>query len=524
MLIVLPSHLRVSGVTTWAMRAIDALRSRSVHAGIIAHTRVGEPIPDFLRPYLVAEIKDEHPIAEYNGRIETLIPHYRRAIESVYAQTDAPVVLAPCLHGDCFGVIAALTQSIPEKIRLVSWLHADNGYDLGVGTHYESIIHGYAAVSRELGESCKRRLVHRAADITHIRHSIPVSADIESDAREPYSRSRPIRIVYTGRIEEHQKRVSALPWIARRLHTLGMAYEFRIVGNGEAMDELRKNTRSLPNIKLVGAVDPDKVADYLRWGDAWVLASRYEGQSVAMLEAMSCGCVPIVARVHSGVGDAISHEENGIIVEAHGNDDGEVVGHAIGNAIAGCEPDHLGIMRRKGIEHVRKHHSPNAHGETLESLVNKVRLMPARLWAADRPAAFSSSSGSARGSGSTPADGSERMRSTLRALAGKRIAIYGAGRHSIDLAGELSGFDGEICCAIDDNPQRWGGKFLGWEICSIDDLERFGVSDVVISSWIHEDQLAARCVKRLADSIGVHRLYAVIQAPKPLESSEHARA
>jgi hypothetical protein len=55
------------------------------------------------------------------------------------------------------------------------------------------------------------------------------------------------------------------------------------------------------------------MAKVWRSADIFILASRYEGTSIAMLEAMAQGCVPIVTRV-SGVAGVIQPGQNGFWV------------------------------------------------------------------------------------------------------------------------------------------------------------------------------------------------------------------
>lgn len=52
------------------------------------------------------------------------------------------------------------------------------------------------------------------------------------------------------------------------------------------------------------------VQDYLLCSDAFVLSSLYEGMPITLIEAMSCGCVPISTPV-SGVVDLVRNGENG---------------------------------------------------------------------------------------------------------------------------------------------------------------------------------------------------------------------
>lgn len=60
-----------------------------------------------------------------------------------------------------------------------------------------------------------------------------------------------------------------------------------ILGMGEQYDECLKLSRDHDNIHLTGRVD--NVEEYLQAGDYYISASRSEGFSLAILEAMSCG-------------------------------------------------------------------------------------------------------------------------------------------------------------------------------------------------------------------------------------------
>ncbi len=58
-----------------------------------------------------------------------------------------------------------------------------------------------------------------------------------------------------------------------------------------------------------------QVAEWLRAIDIFVLPSRSEALSNALLEAMACGCCPVASRVGGNV-ELIRHGENGMLFEA----------------------------------------------------------------------------------------------------------------------------------------------------------------------------------------------------------------
>ena len=89
-----------------------------------------------------------------------------------------------------------------------------------------------------------------------------------------------------------------------------------IVGSGSTLGELRVLAAAYGlagDCTFVPATG--KVADQLRTIDIFVLPSRSEALSNALLEAMACGCCPVASRV-GGNPELVRHGENGMLFEA----------------------------------------------------------------------------------------------------------------------------------------------------------------------------------------------------------------
>lgn len=89
-----------------------------------------------------------------------------------------------------------------------------------------------------------------------------------------------------------------------------------ILGDGEERERLEELARSMQierRVEFRGMVTD--VVDFLRAADIFVLPSSSEGLSVALLEAMSSGLVPVASAV-SGAVDLIEDRVNGLLVES----------------------------------------------------------------------------------------------------------------------------------------------------------------------------------------------------------------
>lgn len=91
---------------------------------------------------------------------------------------------------------------------------------------------------------------------------------------------------------------------------------FLFLGDGPLRREIEARSEALSligRVVLVGA--SDRIPDYLRAADMFILPSRLEGMSNAILEAMACG-LPIVAHDVGGNPELVAHGETGLLCPA----------------------------------------------------------------------------------------------------------------------------------------------------------------------------------------------------------------
>jgi glycosyltransferase involved in cell wall biosynthesis len=89
-----------------------------------------------------------------------------------------------------------------------------------------------------------------------------------------------------------------------------------IVGSGSMLEELRLQAEASGLARDCTFVPgTGRVAQWLREIDIFVLPSRSEALSNALLEAMACGCCPVASRVGGNL-ELVRHGENGMLFDA----------------------------------------------------------------------------------------------------------------------------------------------------------------------------------------------------------------
>jgi len=119
---------------------------------------------------------------------------------------------------------------------------------------------------------------------------------------------------FVGRLAK-EKGVHLLLECARRLLPQRPDIQFVVVGDGPMRDQLeaQKNEHGLHNVHLVGR--STEIPQFLSAFDMYVLPSALEGFPIGILEALASG-LPVIASRVSGVPEAVTHGENGFLIDA----------------------------------------------------------------------------------------------------------------------------------------------------------------------------------------------------------------
>lgn len=488
----LPQGPVVSGIVVWATRVTNALSEAGVSSTLLFHRARPDhaPITLDIDPQVHVVMADLEPLGDDEFDVSEIAKVYARVIEGIEEQA----ILCPNGHHGSYAAAAHLRAIERPDIPVLSCCHNDFGYDYAMHSYYASLLSGVIAPSQKIHANLVARL-GQEVPIHPWAHAVPYPSDLPT--RTPLE-GRHVRIVYTGRMDANQKRIMTLMDLVDRLVARGVECEVRLVGDGPEAAAVDARLARHAHATRLPACPPHDVAQHLDWADVFVLTSRFEAICLAMYEAMARGCIPVVSRV-SGVEQVITDGHNGFTFDpAHVDDAAQII-----EAIAHGHPRGTASIRKNAWQTIHQHHDLGAYAARLASeLQRMVKCGTTRPWPADRPFVMSPHVGD-------PADQDavrDRLSSLLDSLSDGRVAVWGAGRHTENLLDVFAATGRSIECVLDDNLARRGTTWKGWPIASPADAASLAITDVVISTAMHEAELYAR--RSEVAPARVHRLYA----------------
>lgn len=357
----------------------------------------------------------------------------------------------------------------------------------------------------------------------------------------PLPPARAIRLLYAGWLDNVNKRVLDLAALCDALHDLGVGFELTVAGDGPVRAELCE--RLGPHIaagraRVLGPVPQGDMEPLYRTCDLLVLVSRAEGAPLVVMEAMGAGRAVAVTSGCGGAVHAVLDAGAGVVVHT-----GDMAGLAAKIACLSGNGGELERMGRAAHAWAREHFDISALAPRYDALVRAASTHGSALDGGARHSGVERRWGEILGALEMlgPCDPSplarewavdlgvpeEWMRArelpgllgpadelllgavaTLKDRGCRRIALYGAGRHTrrVERAVRRAG---AIVAIADDRAGQDGGpaaELFGLPVVVPERLGQYGVDGVIVSSDEHEGAMLARALG-WAGSVPVVGLY-----------------
>ena len=246
-----------------------------------------------------------------------------RLVQHLVVENYSIVVILP----GCYPFVSSLPPYLPRTIRCIARMpHNARGVywpTALMADHFQRIL----AVGPRLRYDLTTKYGVSASRVDVIANGV------DTDHFLPGNSATAHRAIYVGRLEDVQKNVFLLPKILLRALEHDNQAFMTIVGSGPDSDRLANRFHDAGldgHYEMMGRLDAKEIPSVLRSHGVFLLPSRFEGCSNSTLEAMACGCVPLLSRLE-GISDfLVDHGRSGFLCALG---DGSAMGDTWGQLI-----------------------------------------------------------------------------------------------------------------------------------------------------------------------------------------------
>jgi glycosyltransferase involved in cell wall biosynthesis len=293
----------ISGVTTWVMNLARRLRGDGVDVAI--HF-VGPPELQASEPPVFEELRRQG-IAVFSTPRRSRIQADIADTLAFLNQWQPTVFLPQCKPAH----YAAAALAGPLGLPWVLTLHSDDPDYWATVRHFGGSLHAASivSVSHHIQGELRRRATDRASSVIPYGVTLPERSAVFADD--------PFRVVFCGRIWEHQKRASLVIQALIGACRSHQSIRATLIGDGYARGACEHQVAEAglgEVISFTGPLSSAEVQGRLAESQAILLMSDFEGLPIALLEAMAAGVVPVVRRIPSGIPELVTHERTGLLV------------------------------------------------------------------------------------------------------------------------------------------------------------------------------------------------------------------
>jgi len=220
---------------------------------------------------------------------------------------------APCsylmLHDWRNNIIAS---RLSGRVKLIGLVQSDSEPELDqirrIGSYWDAIV----SVSEPLHLRLAAQFSYLSPRMLTISHAVSTLPKLPVK-----SSTKCLQIAYSGEFKANQKRLSDMILIANSLADNSINFKLTFFGDGPYRKHLEESSYHLVKQGLVEFAGYQRNPDLLKALEGqhvFLFTSEYEDLSIAVLEAMSRGCVPVLSNLASQ-SSLISNEVNALIAQ-----------------------------------------------------------------------------------------------------------------------------------------------------------------------------------------------------------------
>lgn len=286
--VVSPRTSGIGGVAQHVSKLVELLRRDGNEVDVVsAENTPYLPVKGLMNPSFALSAAAKAALGRLAGRRYDVV--HAHNVPSALAMRIAAGGKVLTLHGVFSEQIGYLHGGLAGRLgewverRALKWADAVTAVSAAVAEHY-----------RRLG-----------VEVAYVPNAVD-PADLPGEGVRLYD----AQVVYCGRLSR-EKGVDALIDAFKRVRANA---HLIVIGGGPLERELREAARGDPRIHFTGPLPRSEALKLVKGSDVFVLPSRHEGLSTALLEAMAMG-VPVVATRVGGNTELVEHAVTGLLTD-----------------------------------------------------------------------------------------------------------------------------------------------------------------------------------------------------------------
>ncbi|HEU4859145.1 MAG TPA: glycosyltransferase family 4 protein [Chitinophagaceae bacterium] len=199
-----------------------------------------------------------------------------------------------------------LRKTLGQNVKIIVLHRAEKPFT-GVKSYLQKIadrsIDGYLFVSAEFAEEwIKKGIIKSKKKIYEvIQSSSPFLPESKEVSKKILQLSGDPVFLWVGRLDKNKDPITVVKAFTRYLSIQPAARLYMIYQDDKLLTEVKDliNVDNKGGIILVGKVEHQLLQLWYNAADYFISGSHYEGSGIAVCEAMSCGCIPILTNIIS---------------------------------------------------------------------------------------------------------------------------------------------------------------------------------------------------------------------------------
>lgn len=255
------------------------------------------------------------PIEHLNFKLASLIDNYitKRLLRHIKRQhPDIDIIHAHYM----WSIFKAVSLRDIFNVPIVCtehWSELEKDSLNKKAKYFGSKTYKYCSKLISVSESLRQRILQHFNVDSVVIHNM-VGTEFESPIRMNRTHNQKFKFVCTGSLIKRK----GFDYLINSFYESGLksSVQITVIGDGPLKKDLNSQIKELgleDSIIILGNKQKNEIIELLKESDAFILPSRAENFSVAVLEALSMG-LPVIATICGGIKECID-DSNGILVE-----------------------------------------------------------------------------------------------------------------------------------------------------------------------------------------------------------------